>query len=981
MGRIDLALLSFNRVVELDPEMVIAHVRLSELYELQGNLEEAVRESEEAYLYLTDASSTKERMILARLQQLESRLNFRDGRHQGLLYLRKGSFREAEEAFREVLLIQPDQAEIHYLLGTVLGIQNRLEEAIERFQWSLRIKPDLIDSRMRLAELYQVKGEWVKARSELEKAAFFLEDRDGGEAQLIEARLDAVEDQVEIKELTDRSFQEIESGRTDAAVLTLQSLLKLNPEEPSVHFNLGNLWAQKSRLDLAEGAFKKAIELRPNDPQAHQRLGQVYELVRYYGRAKEEYEKARIGLSPDDPLQKELANAIARTEQETEAARASAETLGSQSEERFNAGDLDGAISGLEQAVAIYPENAGLQFRLGEVYAESGRIDPAIGRMMRAIDVDPKDFRLFEWLAKLYEGKGYLYQALRGWKKAEALHPSDRTRDEIERLLQKMAEIEHKTTPLVERGKEEARKGNGAVAVELLGQAISLAQDDARLRIELALLYMGMGPSRSIDAYTELNAVSLHEPERGEAPFHLGVLYASAGQWEDAARSFEGAIKAEESSEALRSKARSELEQVRFKIRDGKEARRYLHRGNRRMAEQDYRGAIESFERVIRLHPSDSNSLYFIGYCYENLGDEKNARRYYESVLKISPRHLQANQRLAFVYEKEGRVERAIDLYRWTMDGSPGREFFEMRWIRDRLAPLEKRYILRFNQVILGYDSNPSGALNRGGDLSSAIGLSFNYYLKKDRSLQIPIGLSTQNQIRYQSSTLFSNQTLSIAAISGLGSYTYSVEYNAYLGIARGGLTGRGQIGLFSLYRKGTFPSTIGLEYSYDDFFSYGSESNDAVRQRIRLTGIQNWNAQTLQASYTLFNNDANLADQAYRSHGIGVTYRRFFLDNLIQGSVSYNLELKEYKNPDSFNTFKEQETRFRRNFLHQIGWSAAYFFQDNLSLGVNYTQLFNRSNLPANFAPTLEQRLSGQAESLGGFKQRMIQLYLNWVF
>ncbi|MFY9270372.1 MAG: tetratricopeptide repeat protein, partial [Candidatus Manganitrophaceae bacterium] len=334
MGRIDLALLSFNRVVELDPEMVIAHVRLSELYELQGNLEEAVRESEEAYLYLTDASSTKERMILARLQQLESRLNFRDGRHQGLLYLRKGSFREAEEAFREVLLIQPDQAEIHYLLGTVLGIQNRLEEAIERFQWSLRIKPDFIDSRMRLAELYQVKGEWVKARSELEKAAFFLEDRDGGEAQLIEARLDAVEDQVEIKELTDRSFQEIESGRTDAAVLTLQSLLKLNPEEPSVHFNLGNLWAQKSRLDLAEGAFKKAIELRPNDPQAHQRLGQVYELVRYYGRAKEEYEKARIGLSPDDPLQKELANAIARTEQETEAARASAETLGSQSEER-----------------------------------------------------------------------------------------------------------------------------------------------------------------------------------------------------------------------------------------------------------------------------------------------------------------------------------------------------------------------------------------------------------------------------------------------------------------------------------------------------------------------------------------------------------------------------------------------------------------------------------------------------------------------
>lgn len=972
--RMDLALTVLNRAVELKPDLVAAHIRLAEIYEGQGNLEEALREYEEAYLYFTDGSPLRERTLLARLENIEKTVLFRENWDRGINFFRNGNYPAAENAFRTVLTVQADNALAHYWLGTVLGVQNRFEEAIESFTASLRLRPNMTDSRIRLAELHELKGELLEARVEVERALFFIEDRDGLEAHSLEEKLNMIEDQLEVKTYIDQALLQADNN-IDGAISTLQSLFKIHPNQALAYFNLGNLWARKNRIDLAETSFKRAIEIQSDYSEAHQRLGQIYEMVGYFNRAKTEYQKAQAPLQRNDRRRTELDHFIARVEQQIKFAAESANELYEESQILLRDGKAEEAITKLEQAISIRPEDSDLHYHLGHLYRETGKIDLAINEMLGVLEFNPDHVRALQQLGAMYQEKGYLHQAFKMLKEADALLGSEETRAPLQRLAEKLSKIESETALLIKKAEESSAGGKWTAATETLKQALSIAPDDIRIRLKLALLYIKLG--RTTEAYRELNSISLQDPSTGEEQYRLGLLYFSAGQWEDAKRAYGLALKAKALPEALRQKVQAELERVKSKIENEMEARRYFNRGNRYMNEQDYRRAIESLEKVALFYPTDIASLYFIGSSYESLGEDDPARKYYKKVLEINPSHIQANQRLSFLYEKEGRIEKAIRTYRNTLELLGEGDSPDVFWTRGRLSPLEKRYTINLSQVILGYDSNPSGASNEGGDISSSLGLTFNYYLKKDRRLQIPIGFSTQNTVFFRTNTVFSSETFLISATTFQDPYSLSFEYNFYLGIARGGPTSRGQTGILSIHRRGHTPSVFGLVYSYDDFYSYDRESNDAVRHRIRINAVQNWDLNSLNVSYSYFDNNTNLSDQAYQSHGVGVSYSRPFLENAVRGSISYNLEMKDFKNPDSF----QEGSVFRRNFLHSFTLSALYFLQESLSLGLSYTDLRNQSNLSAAVFVTAEQRLSGQAESLGSYREKIYNLFMNWSF
>src|SRR5581483_5512619 len=464
--RIDLALVALNRAVELKPDLVAAHLRLAEVYEGQGNLPEAIREYEEGYLYLTDEGTPEEKMIVKRLENLQNIVEVRERFERGIALLRAGKNSQAEEMFREVLSIQPQNAQAYNFLGIILGIQNRFDEAIQSFKESLRIKPDLFDSRTRLAELYQLRGELKDARAELEKAIFFLEEKEGPEGQALEEKLNAIEDQIEIKALMDRSNQEAEEKKTDAAIATLEEITRLYPKNVVAYFNLGNLLAQKNRFDLAETNFKKAIEIEPNYTESHQRLGQVYEFIRFFGRAKSQYEKALATRGGSASTQQELKSSVLRSEREIQQAKVQGEEALRQSRKAQAEEDLNLAISLLEQAVSINPESADLRFSLGELYERTDKIDPAFNAMRAALEFDPAFAAAHQHLGMLYEKRRFFHLALKEWKEADSIAPSDQNKTEMDRLQKKIVEIKEETAPLQEKANQEAENGKRMAAIE-----------------------------------------------------------------------------------------------------------------------------------------------------------------------------------------------------------------------------------------------------------------------------------------------------------------------------------------------------------------------------------------------------------------------------------------------------------------------------------------------------------------------------------
>ena len=136
-------------------------------------------------------------------------------------------------------------------------------------------------------------------------------------------------------------------GRIAEALAVYTQLAELNPMQGRFFFDVGNLNLLLKRLDAAEAAYRKAIELEPNRADA---TGHSRSSIWYLGGIcpkRFPWRKA-LALSPSAPVFVLLGDLYAET------------------------GDLDGAITAMEQATRLEPGNAAWQQRLEKLRRKKG---------------------------------------------------------------------------------------------------------------------------------------------------------------------------------------------------------------------------------------------------------------------------------------------------------------------------------------------------------------------------------------------------------------------------------------------------------------------------------------------------------------------------------------------------------------------------------------------------------------------------------
>lgn len=99
--------------------------------------------------------------------------------------------------------------------------------------------------------------------------------------------------------IEERALQAYATGRWDVAEGYYLQLTRLQPREAGPWFQLGNLYAEQGRLDMAERAYREAMRRR-DDAQTLHNLGLVQ--VRLGVGALRE---ARERLPPDDPAREQ----------------------------------------------------------------------------------------------------------------------------------------------------------------------------------------------------------------------------------------------------------------------------------------------------------------------------------------------------------------------------------------------------------------------------------------------------------------------------------------------------------------------------------------------------------------------------------------------------------------------------------------------------------------------------------------------------
>ena len=136
----------------------------------------------------------------------------------GNIYKKQNKFVEAENSFKQSIMLNPEYAQAHNNLGIIYKKMGKLVEAERCYNLAISLKPEYSQAYYNLGITLQ------------------------------------------------------EQGRSEDAEFNYRKMITSQPNFPDVHYNLGVLLQEINRMEEAEQSFNHAIMLKPDYNKAHQAL-------------------------------------------------------------------------------------------------------------------------------------------------------------------------------------------------------------------------------------------------------------------------------------------------------------------------------------------------------------------------------------------------------------------------------------------------------------------------------------------------------------------------------------------------------------------------------------------------------------------------------------------------------------------------------------------------------------------------------------
>lgn len=183
----------------------------------------------------------------------------------------------------------------------------------------------------------------------------------------------------------------------------LRKARQVDPDNGSVHFNLGNLLQRHGFREKAIREFREVIRLQPQNGEAYFRLGNLFSET---GRLDDSlfcYQKA-FQLKPDDVRVlnnlTEVLNRQGKYEEAEEMAKKTLELNPNLVEAHGNLGNVykrqgnyEKAESHFKEALKLEPDQAKVLYHLGATLLFSNRHKEAAEHLKRAVEIDPEFYQ------------------------------------------------------------------------------------------------------------------------------------------------------------------------------------------------------------------------------------------------------------------------------------------------------------------------------------------------------------------------------------------------------------------------------------------------------------------------------------------------------------------------------------------------------------------------------------------------------------
>ncbi len=424
-GRIDDAIATCRRILQLEPNNLTYRVRLINLLASQGNKEELLRErtlAAESYLrlgYMDRALTELEQALQESPTSVSTRLNY------ALALQKLGRTQQAVAEYQRVLQVDPRNITAlvrwHMAMITTLGTARATAlEVLSRIRWQLRgegqrnygvvareymqvaeIYPNNADVHFALGQVHQQAGNFDKAIESYELAirdsavevmarvsaahCFLMQGRPEAAIQQLEQALQKIRRAPagSLDPATWAARPREEGEEHQAPEVEISLLLAKAYERTGKKEQMQAILRQVKQMTTAQDEVTSALaEISARQGDIESALQEYSDLVRHY-REKRQAENAlsvlheMVRLAPQDPrAHDELADIY------------------------INRGLLEEGIAELRVLADIYqrrnqPDQAAATFeRIGNVYAEMGDNEEALANLQRAVDLNPNSMEL-----------------------------------------------------------------------------------------------------------------------------------------------------------------------------------------------------------------------------------------------------------------------------------------------------------------------------------------------------------------------------------------------------------------------------------------------------------------------------------------------------------------------------------------------------------------------------------------------------------
>jgi Tfp pilus assembly protein PilF len=141
-GRLDLAIASYQRAIQLKPDHAESFNNLGNALKEKGRLDQAM----DCYR-----------------QAIKLKPHYPDAQYNLALALAgKGSLEEAIGCFRLAIQLKPDFAEAHSNLGNALWFTGQIDQATQQYQKALALNPDLPEAHLNLGVVHLAQGDYQR---------------------------------------------------------------------------------------------------------------------------------------------------------------------------------------------------------------------------------------------------------------------------------------------------------------------------------------------------------------------------------------------------------------------------------------------------------------------------------------------------------------------------------------------------------------------------------------------------------------------------------------------------------------------------------------------------------------------------------------------------------------------------------------------------------------------------------------------------